>query len=202
MCIAENASDFVYFTKTCRKPAGSLRGQLTEVSGVSWRFPEVPRGSQTLLHWQTPRYSFDSEFYHFEQNSETGPHLLPTTGTRGVHKGDYLPGLNRNGWREIAFGWFARNLIGWRWPNLTKKLGLYYHYHLEIIKIIRKIAPKALLYPVVQGRVLESAPSCNERQTCSAGITEQLNFPVNVCILSMSASICHSSHTRAHSRTV
>ena len=37
-----------------------------------------------------------------------------------------------------------------------------------------------MLYPVVQGRVLEFAPSFNDWQTCLAGITEQLNLPVRV----------------------
>ena len=68
-------------------------------------------------------YSFDCKFYNFwtkfRDLAQCAPRLLPTTGAGGVHQGDYLPGLNRNGWREIAFGWFARNLIGWRWPNLT-----------------------------------------------------------------------------------
>ena len=58
-------------------------------------------------------YSFDSKLRtRFRGVAQCAPHLLPTTGAGGVHQGDYLPGLNRNGWREIAFGWFARNLIG------------------------------------------------------------------------------------------
>ena len=71
-------------------------------------------------------YSFDYNFYHSEIQRSGPVCAAPTSDHRRRRR---PPGVLfariESKWLpcEIAFGWFARNLIGW--PNLTKKLGLY-----------------------------------------------------------------------------